>query len=439
MAKILLAEDDLNLAKILSFHLSEAGHSVTTARDGEEALRFLRETGYDVLLTDVKMPRMDGMELIRMARQDYRYMPVIAMTAYGTINDAVVAMKEGATDYLTKPVSRETLLMAMDKALSLRTLTLENLNLKESLRDRSALSKILGKSPSLLSFLEAVKRVAKTEASVLLLGESGTGKELAAAAIHEISPRFAGPFVPLNCAAIPHDLLESELFGYEKGAFTGAVQSRQGKVEQADRGTLFLDEIGDMDMALQAKILRLLETKTVEPLGSREGRKVDFRLVAATHRDLHEMVEEGKFRNDLYFRLTVVPLSLPPLRERKEDIPLLLRHFFKSHDGEELSISPSALQRLTDYNWPGNIRELENLAQRWAILHKGERITPEHLPKEILTGTAPGAEDKGSLWEIEKKAIEDALATAEGNISKASRELGIPRHILIYRMKKWKI
>lgn len=438
MAKILLVEDDKNLLKILSFYLSEEGFEVEVANNGEDAFSKATTQNFDILITDVKMPKMNGIELLKEIKKVNPETAVIVMTAYGSIEDAVIAIKEGAEDYLTKPISKETLLLSVEKAYKIKEIKSQNQQLKERFKEESALKTIVYRSKKMADFIDSLKSVAKSESSILLTGESGTGKEVAAKAIHQLSDRRNGQFVAINCSSIPKELLESELFGYEKGAFSGAYTSNKGKIQIANGGTLFLDEIGDMDLSLQAKILRVLETKIVEPLGAREPKKVDFRLICATNKDLKKMVDGGLFRNDLYYRISVIPLEIPPLRDRKEDIPLLLKHFYKMFSSEEIKIDEEALEILLNYRWNGNVRELKNLCERWAILKRGEKITIKSLPQEILFNSFE-ENYKGSLWEIEKRVIEETLKKNGGNITKSANDLKIPRHILIYRMKKWGI
>lgn len=436
---VLLVEDDPNLRRVLSYHLGRAGHNVLSAGDGASALRMLDSEAVEMILTDVRMPGMDGVELLKAVRERDPGLPVVVMTAYGTISDAVDAMKLGASDYLTKPVEKQTLLLAVEKASRIGKLARENALLRESIREKKPLDTILGTSPSLQEMLAQLRRVSPTEATVLITGESGTGKELAALAIHSLSPRAQGPFVAVNCAAVPRDLLESELFGHEKGAFTGATEARPGKFQQAHGGTLFLDEVGDMHLNLQAKILRALQEKVVDPVGARSPKTVDVRLVAATHRDLALGVKEGAFREDLFWRLNVIPIHVPALRDRREDIALLLKHFYRAYGGGDLKLSSSAERLLGSYAWPGNVRELQNLCQRLAVLHPAQEVTPELLPPDLQGGKEVPEEAAQGLWGLERQAIVKALDEHKGNRSAAARALRIPRHILLYRMKKFGI
>lgn len=442
MSRVLLVEDDANLRRVLSYHLEQKGYAVTPAADGPSALGLLGREPFDLVLTDVRMPGMDGFELLRVIGERNVEIPVVVMTAYGTISDAVEAMRLGAADYLTKPVERESLLLAVQRALRVSDLAKENRRLKQTLRDRHPEEMLLGTSPAIQESLEAIRRVAPTDATVLVTGESGTGKELAARAIHSLSNRARRAFVAINCAALPAELLESELFGHEKGSFTGAIQAKQGKFQQADTGTLFLDEIGDMDLGLQAKILRALQERTVDPVGSRQPVTVDVRLIAATNRDLMERVKLGLFREDLFWRLNVIPLRMPPLRDRREDILLLLRHFYQESWGGELRLEPVAQSLLVAYSWPGNVREIQNFCQRLAVLYPGRPITADLLPAEMReakpeAGAGEREEAPTGLWAMEREAIVGALREHGGNRSAAARALQVPRHILLYRMKKY--
>jgi two-component system NtrC family response regulator len=412
---------------------------VTAAADGNSALERLSVEPCDLVLTDVRMPGMDGRELLRAVRERDADLPVVVMTAYGTIQDAVEAMKAGAADYLTKPVEREALILTVQKALRVSSLARENRRLRESLAETRPLEAIVGTGPALQDLLRTLRRVGPSDATVLIAGESGSGKELVARALHALSPRATGPFVAINCAAMPRDLLETELFGHEKGAFTGAFEARPGRFVQASGGTLLLDEIGDMDLALQAKLLRVLQEKVVDPVGSRASRPVDVRVLAATNRDLQAAVKNGVFREDLFWRLHVIPLRVPPLRERTEDLPLLLARFYKQYSGLEPVLDSRSIELMKAYPWPGNVRELQSLCQRLAILHPGRAVTPELLPPEIR-GKEPGeGEPSDGLWGVERDAIVKALRENGGNRSAAARALKVPRHVLLYRMKKFGI
>jgi DNA-binding NtrC family response regulator len=382
--RILLVEDKETLRGVLRKTLEGEGFAVEEAPDGRVALDKLRRDHFAMVLTDLRLPRADGHEVLKAAVGADPATPVILMTAYGTISDAVSAIKEGAFDYLEKPVDSDHLLVLIRRALEHRDLLDENRLLKERFSRELDYPEIVGDSAALTRALDQVRRVAPTDATVLLEGESGSGKELFARAVHHLSGRKTRSFFPINCAAIPENLLESELFGYEKGAFTGATGTKRGKFEIADRGTLFLDEIGDLSPGLQGKVLRVIEQKTFERVGGTETRSVDIRLVAATNKDLRSLVAAGGFRQDLYFRLSVFPIVVPPLRERREDIPVLARHFLKRFAAEQkrrgaLTLSPEALEVLSAYSWPGNVRELENTIERAVILAEGGSVRPGDL------------------------------------------------------------
>ncbi|MEK7283836.1 MAG: sigma-54 dependent transcriptional regulator [Acidobacteriota bacterium] len=382
--RILLVEDKESLRAVLRKTLEAEGFGVDEAPDGGTALAKIRRDRFAMVLTDLRLPAASGHDVLKAAITSDPEMPVILMTAYGTIKDAVSAMKAGAYDYLEKPVDADHLLALVRRALDHRSLLHENVQLKERFSQELDTPEILGDSPALRRALDQVRRVAPTDATVLLLGESGTGKELFARAVHHLSGRKAHSFFPINCAAIPENLLESELFGYEKGAFTGAAGTKRGKFEIADKGTLFLDEIGDLSLVLQGKVLRVIEQRQFERVGGTETRSVDIRLVAATNKDLKAQVAQGAFRQDLYFRLSVFPIIVPPLRDRLEDIPVLARHFVKKFAAEQKRRGPIALpdetlRALCAYAWPGNVRELENAIERALILGEGDRVLPEHL------------------------------------------------------------
>ncbi len=387
---ILIVEDRDSLRAMLARTLESHGHAVVEARDEPEAVERMRTTGPVVVLSDLRLPRGDGFGVIRAAKEYDAEMPVIVMTAYGSIQDAVAAIKQGALDFLAKPVDPDHLLLLVDRAVAQRRLVAEYLFLKEELGARRGLPKIVGSAPSLKAVSLAVQRAAGSDVTVLLEGESGTGKELFARAVHALSPRSQGPLVAINCAAIPEGLLETELFGHERGAFTGAAGRKMGKFEVADGGTIFLDEIGDLPLPLQAKILRVLETRSFERLGGIATIRVDVRVVAATNRNLRTAVANRQFREDLFFRLSVFPITIPPLRERQEDILLLARHFVERFCREMnkpvMAIDDAADEKLRAYRWPGNVRELQNCIERAVILSDGDRLLPHHLHLE--TGPA---------------------------------------------------
>ncbi len=390
--RILIVEDRDNLRAVLRKTLEAEGYAVDEAPDGRTALEAIRRDRFAVVLTDLRLPKGDGHEVLKAAMQADPEMPVILMTAYGTIKDAVTAMREGAYDYLEKPVDNDHLLALIRRALDHGRVLRENLELKERFSREIDGPRILGDSPALRRALDQVRRVAPTDATVLLEGESGSGKELFAHAVHAQSGRRKASFFAINCAAIPENLLESELFGYEKGAFTGAAATKRGKFEIADRGTLFLDEIGDLSPALQGKVLRVIEHKQFERVGGTETRTVDIRLVAATNKDLKALVASGAFRQDLFFRLSVFPIAVPPLRDRRDDIPVLARHFVTAFAAEQKkkapALPPETLEALQRYDWPGNVRELENTIERALILGEGDRLLPADLGLPAALKTA---------------------------------------------------
>ena len=442
--RILLIDDDLNLGKVIGYQLQQEGYQVDTALSGQEGLKLFKRNSYDVVISDIQMPDMNGIEVLQEVRRLDKQVVFLLITAYGSVENAVEACRIGADDYLTKPFGKEQLLFALQKAIRLRKLQMENRFLKEELTDKFTFKNMIAESGAMQEILRITHRVANSDASVLILGESGTGKELIARAIHYNSPRKDKPFVVINCPSIPANLLESELFGHVKGSFTGAIKDRMGKFEQADGGTIFLDEIGDLHEDLQAKLLRVLQEQEFERIGSEQPVKVDVRVIAATHQDLRQLIKEKKFREDLYYRLSVVPIQLPPLRERKEDIPFLVDFFLKKYGrGRKYSLEPAALQALMHYSWPGNVRELENLIERLVTLAEGDRITLKDIP-EFITHSETGEAVFGiqippegiGLDEIEKKVIEKVLQMTAGNQSEAARLLKIPRHVLLYRMKK---
>ncbi|NTW57842.1 MAG: sigma-54-dependent Fis family transcriptional regulator [Nitrospirae bacterium] len=442
---ILLIDDDPSLRRVIEYSLVESGYSVLPAASGEEGLALFQKGPCDAVITDITMPGMSGLDVLAKVRQADLNVPVIIITAYGTIESAVSAMKQGAFDYITKPFNRDELRITLERALKMRRLEKENVRLRAEVIDRYRFDAIVGNSEKLREVIALAGRVAPSDATVLVTGESGTGKELLARGIHYSSGRSEGPFVAVNCAAIPENLIESELFGHVKGAFTGAVRDREGKFELADGGTIFLDEIGDLRVDLQAKILRTLQERTVDRVGGVKQIDVDVRVIAATNKDLEREVREGNFREDLYYRLSVVTLQMPPLRDRKDDIPVLAEHFLRKFSpGPVVRLAPDALAILSAYGWPGNVRELENVMERASILKRGDTITREDLP-EKLSRKAGGAsevllnlpEDGLSLEELEKDLIIKALEKHKGNQTRAAEYLRITRPTLIYRMEKY--
>ncbi|QOX80057.1 sigma-54-dependent Fis family transcriptional regulator [Trichlorobacter lovleyi] len=445
---ILIIDDDASLRRVLEYQLQEAGYEVATAASGEEGLTRFGELAPQLVICDMQMPGMDGMQVLKTVKERSPETPVIIITAFGSVDVAVQAMKQGAYDYITKPFNRDELHLTVARALHLTTLARENRRLKDALAGDDDYRSMVGASAAMEKVYQVVRKVADSDASVLLSGESGTGKELVARALHARSSRRSGPFVAVNCAAIPHDLLESELFGHLKGAFTGAIKDKQGKFQQADGGTIFLDEVGELPLELQPKLLRVLQERVVTPVGGNREQRLDIRVVAATNRDIEQAISEGRFREDLYYRLSVIPLHLPPLRQRREDIPLLLRHFCSKHGADEVHFDDAALVILQQYAWPGNVRELENLVERLLIMRSGVEITSADLPdklKQPANGVAahPGVinlPDEGyPLEQLEREVVVEALERNRWNQTAAARFLQIPRHTLLYRMEKYQI
>ncbi len=480
--RVLVVEDDASMRAILRYNLVEEGCEVTLAERGDEGLAIIRRgppaasasrAPFDLVLTDVKMPGADGMAVLAAAKEAWPEVPVLLVTAFGTVDHAVEALEAGAADYITKPFRRAELKARVRQALETARLRHENEALRTAPSPRGRRTEILTSSPKMRQVLAVLRRVATADVAVLVQGESGTGKELAARLLHEESGR-EGALVPINCAALPPELLESALFGHERGAFTGAAQRHAGKFEQAHKGTLFLDEVGEMPLPLQAKLLRVLEDGVVDPVGSARRIPVDVRVVAATNRDLAADVAAGRFREDLYHRLSVIPVTLPPLRERPEDIPLLVAHFLRERGDEAVTVAPALLAELARRPWPGNIRELKNTVARMALLRRGDTLDLADLaaPGQTLADTAPGpalaADGVGgvgagasgdadrevadgrlcpgaltlppepfSLPELEREIIEKALEMHDQNRSAAARYLGIPRHVLLYRLSKY--
>jgi DNA-binding NtrC family response regulator len=451
-----LVEDKDSLRAMLRHALETQGHTVIEARDQIEAIKALQTLYPAVVLTDLRLPEGDGFGVLRAAKETDPELPVIVMTAFGSIQDAVVAMKEGAIDFLAKPVDPDHLLLLVERALAARHMATENILLKEELAARRGAPQIVGDDPRLKQVSMALHRAAATDMTVLLEGESGTGKELFARALHALSPRADGPFVAINCAAIPETLLETELFGHEKGAFTGANARKPGKFELAHRGTLFLDEIGDLPLPLQAKILRALEEKRFERVGGTAPLQVDVRVVAATNRNLRAAVAARQYREDLYFRLSVFPITIPPLRDRAADIPRLAHHFIERFcrdlNKKPLLLAPSAVEQLREYRWPGNVRELQNCMERAVILTEGDTIHARHLnlsahsirpPDELdvwaqldWTGTLADVTQR-VLGEVERRKIQQALSDADGDRSRAADILQVGFKALTAKLKDY--
>jgi len=438
----LVIDDDTSLSRVLERMLTEDGHRVTTAHDGQRGLELFRRASFDIVLTDLMMPKLDGMAVLKEVKRLNSETIVVFITAYGTVENAVEACRLGAADYITKPFSHEQLRFVIEKAIRMKELVYENIRLRTELTDKYRFDNIVGRSGRMEEVFRLAGRVAQSDATVLLLGESGTGKELIAQAIHYSSPRREHRFMPINCASVPENLMESELFGHVRGAFTGALKDKKGKFELADGGTLFLDEVADLKGDLQAKLLRFLQEREFEPVGASEPVRVDVRIIAATNKDLDKLIREERFREDLYYRLSVVPILLPPLRERKEDIPALADHFLKRYGKERaFTVDAEAMRILMDHDWPGNVRELENVIERATVLATNGVITADLLPQSVRvkgravmgSDTPPGGV---SMAEIERRAIIASLERTGWNKTKAAESLQIPRHVLLYKMKK---
>ncbi len=447
---LLVVDDDPGHLEMLRATLSGWGHRVETAEDGEEAVDKVKRHPFDLVLTDVRMAQMGGIEALKAIKEYNPSIPVLIMTAYSSVDSAVDALKSGAYDYLTKPLDFDVLELTVERALDHTRLRRENEALRRRVPPDFDLAEIIGRSTAMQQLIETTATVAPSEATVLITGESGTGKELIARAIHANSDRKAGSLVTVNCAALTETLLESELFGHEKGAFTGADKRREGRFMQADKGSIFLDEIGEISPALQAKLLRVLQEREVQRVGSDAALHVDVRVIAATNKNLHQEVEKGNFREDLFYRLNVITLEVPPLRERTDDIPVLAGHFmerFAAKNRKQIrGFTPRAMDLLVRHDWPGNVRELENAVERAVILAPGEFVTEEDLPLHLLqqeSERAPAAGFQGlggqSLEEVEKQAVRATLEAAGGNKSEAARRLGITRATLHSKIKKYDI
>ena len=448
--RLLVVDDDENLRRVMQVQLQQTGHAVSIAASGEQALEILSRSNQDLVITDLRMPGMSGVDLVKKIRTDYPGTPVILITAFGTVDTAVETIRLGAYDYITKPVDPDALRMIIQRALEHFELQEEVRSLRRIVDHKYGFDGIIGQSNAMLYLLDTAERAAQSDATVLIHGETGTGKELLAKAIHANSNRRARPFVTINCGAIPRELLESELFGHVKGSFTGAIDHKKGKIELADRGTLFLDEIGDLPLELQVKILRLLQECEIEKIGSTAPGKVDVRIIAATHRDLLAMVVESTFREDLYYRLNVIPLRLPPLRERAEDISELVQYLFaaarKKQGRPEIVFPDTLLPYFQAYRWPGNIRELENVIERLVVLCPGPEVSVQDLPEALRT-QRPALDvlqlnlppEGISLESLERELILKALERSQWNQTRAARYLDLSRKTLIYRMEKYGI
>ena len=453
-ASILVADDDPGLLQGLKEILEAEGYQVATATDGEQGFLLIKEQAFDLVLSDLAMPGLDGIELLKHLKREQPECPCIIITGYGTITNAVTAMRQGAYDYFTKPVDATELRLVVARALEHRRLKWENRHLKKQLQKRFGFANMVGNSEPMVRVFDLIRKVADSDSSVLILGESGTGKELIAHAIHYNSPRAEGPLIPVNCAAIPEELLESELFGHERGAFTHAVRTRIGRFEQANGGTIFLDEISEMSPGLQVKILRVLQNHTFERIGGVKTILVDIRVIAATNRNLEELVSQNKFREDLFYRLNVIPIRVPPLRERNTDIPLLLHHFLELFSRTKKKplrrLSPTVLEMLCQYPWPGNVRELENLMERLVILAEGEVIEVTDLPEKFQRRISPpleksedfpkrGVHFNDAVQSFERNLILKALRQSNWVKSQAAKLLHINRTTLLEKMKKQNI
>lgn len=444
---ILLADDDLSLRRVLEFQLHEAGYAVSAVQDGAEAIDSFTQNDFDCVITDLRMPKLSGLELLEKIRAANEEVPVIVITAFGDVETAVAAMKAGAFDYINKPFNRDEILLTLERAVNFSETKSENRQLRELVNNEFRLGNIIGDSAAMRSVMNIVGRVSRSDATVLITGESGTGKELVAKGIHFSGRRKDKPFIPINCAAIPEALIEAELFGYKRGSFTGAATDAKGKFEEASGGTLFLDEISQMPLTLQPKLLRVLQEQEIVRIGESSPRNIDVRIIAATNQDLEKMIEHRTFREDLYFRLAVVPVSIPPLRARREDIPLLIDHFVRRskerHNFKALKVSSEVVSLLSGYSFPGNIRELENLIERMVVLSDGETLTVSDVPDFInrplqVLGNVKFElpAENISLEEVEREIIRYALEMHNGNQSQTARYLSITRSALIYRMEK---
>ena len=443
-ANILVVDDEQIQREMLGGYLNKKGYTVLLASSGQEALETIRQNAVDILISDQKMPEMSGLDLITHVKNDHPNVSMIMLTAYGSIDDAVQAMKHGVEDYLTKPINLEELDIILEKVLERRELVRENEQLKEQVHKAPYFPGIVYMSEAMEGVMSKVSRTAQSNATVLITGESGTGKELVARAIHEMSSLSEKPFVAVNCSAVPENLIESELFGHEKGAFTGAERQRIGRFEQANGGTLFLDEIGEVPLTVQVKLLRVLQERTFERLGGNNPIRVDVRIVAATNRDLEDEMREGRFREDLFYRINVVGIEIPPLRKRKADIPVLTEHFVKLYAGEHSKpingITPDALDLLVKYSFPGNIRELGNMIEQAVVLTRNDTITVRDLPLRVSSEDEKTDEEIGldrQVANLEKKQLRKAMREAGGNKSAAARLLDISERKIRYMLKKY--
>jgi len=444
--RILVVDDEVSQRELLQMVLSEEGYTVETAQSGEEAVEKVHDAFYNIVIMDLKMGGIGGLEALKQIKEVSQVIQVLIVTAYASVDSAVSAMRSGALNYLTKPIDLEELKIMVEKTTEVSDLAAENESLRAQLSTNLQIGEIIGSSSGMIEVFETIRMAAPTDATVLILGESGTGKELVADAIHRNSPRASYPLVKVNCAALPESLLESELFGHEKGSFTGAVARREGRFMLADRGTLFLDEIGEMSLLLQVKLLRVIQERTFERVGGTQTLNVDVRLIVATNKDLDVEVREGRFREDLFYRLNVIPITLPPLRERREDVPVLAEHFLhmisERNRKDIRGFTPAAMDLLVRNKWQGNVRELENVVERAVIMARGEFVQPEDLPSNMrqdVPSGAMGVTPGQPLSELEKEAIIRTLELTGGNRTEAARMLGIGRRTLQYKLKEYGI
>lgn len=440
--KVLLIEDNLSLASIIKIMMEGEGIEIDHCDDGLRGVKlFEKNPDYDLVITDIKLPSLNGYEVFENIKKINEEVPVIIITAFGNIPDAVKAIKAGAFDYIAKPFDNDEFLLTVKKAIDFRKIRIENVSLKNFVRS-SVKPEIIGVSEKIKDILKVIDKIAPTDGTVIIMGESGVGKELFAREIHVRSKRADKPFLSINCSAIPENLFESELFGYKKGAFTGAESDKKGKIQMADGGTIFLDEIGEIPYHIQAKLLRFLQEGEIEQLGSSRPIKVDVRVLSATNRNLPELIKDGKFREDLFYRLNVFPINIPPLRERKEDIPYLIKHFMKKYGFKDIEITEKAMAKLINYEWYGNVRELENIVYRLCVMARSRVIDVVDLPQEINNIDRKSfdislPEEGLNLEDLEKNIILLSLKKFKGNKSKTAEYLGLPRHVLLYRLEKY--
>lgn len=447
--KVLIVDDEGGMRHMLSVLLEREGYAIETAEDGRQGLDKIKEASFDLVLCDIRMPEMDGLSFLESSKKIKKELPVIMMSAFGNVDTAIEAMKKGAYDYVSKPFKADEILLRLQRLTDQEKLFSENQNLKRVLHQQTNFNNIIARSPRMLEIFDTIRKIADYKTTVLITGESGSGKELIARAIHYNSPRSNKPFVAINCTAIPETLLESELFGYVKGAFTGANKDKKGLFEEAHGGTLFLDEVGDLPVPLQVKLLRVIQEEEIRRVGSSTTQKVDVRLITATLKDLGEEIKKGSFREDLYYRLNVLPIHIPPLRERKEDIPLLTEHFLQGFNKEMSKqverLSPETVQALSDYSWPGNVRELENTIERAMVLETSHELTVEHLPDTIknqevnpaIKAAANELSIKKMMTIMEQELIKKALEKTNGNRTWAAKLLEISHRALLYKIKRY--